>query len=90
MKTTTETVKNVTYSGGSRIATVEQTCTRADDAEKLGNLYFRLSDLYRRIDANPAPSENELTALNKDLEVVLADIETYKGYLAGYETATAE
>ena len=46
---TMETVKNVAYGNGTRISTVERVVTRADDAEQLGNLYFRLSGVYRQL-----------------------------------------
>ncbi len=80
-----ETVKNVTYAGTTRVATVERTVTRSEDLEQLGNLYFRLSDIYRRIDAAVKPGTDELVALNADKARIQSEIETYKGYLAGYE-----
>lgn len=79
----TETVKTVTYEKGTRISTVERVITRADDAEQLGNLYFRLSDIYRRLDN--CTDETECTALEADKAAILAEIETYAGYLNGYE-----
>jgi len=83
---TTETVKTVTYENGTRISTVERVVTRADDCEQLGNLYFRLSDIYRRLDT--CGTDAERAALEADKAVILADIETYAGYLNGYETIT--
>lgn len=83
---TTETVKAVTYENGTRISTVERVVTRADDAEQLGNLYFRLSDIYRRLDS--CETDTERAALEADKAVILAEIETYAGYLNGYETIT--
>lgn len=78
-----ETVKNVTYTNGTRIATVEQTVSRSDDAEKLGSLYFRLSDIYRRLD-DEGIAESERLALKLDLEKVEEEIKEYIGYLTGY------
>ena len=83
---TTETVKTVTYENGTRISTVERVVTRADDAEQLGNLYFRLSDIYRRLDN--CTDENERAALETDKAAILAEAETYTGYLNGYENIT--
>lgn len=83
---TTETVKTVTYENGTRISTVERVVTRADDCEQLGNLYFRLSDIYRRLDT--CGTDAERAALEADKAVILADIEIYAGYLNGYETIT--
>lgn len=80
----TETVKAVTYSDGKRIATVERTASRADDAEKLGDLYFRLSDVYRR--KQDCTDENELAALEADRAKISAEIAEYTGYLDGYES----
>lgn len=80
----TETVKAVTYSGGKRVATVERTASRADDAEKLGDLYFRLSDVYRR--KQDCTDENELAALDADRAKISAEIAEYTGYLNGYES----
>ncbi|MBQ7982260.1 MAG: hypothetical protein IJ302_01720 [Clostridia bacterium] len=80
---TTETVKTVTYENGTRISTVERVVTRADDCEQLGNLYFRLSDIYRRLDA--CGTDAERAALEADKAVILTEIETYVGYLNGYE-----
>ena len=37
--TVTETIKSVNYSNGSRIATIEQVISRADDCAEIGNLY---------------------------------------------------
>ena len=80
----TETVKAVTYNGGKRVATVERTASRADDAEKLGDLYFRLSDVYRR--KQDCADENELAALEADRTKISAEISEYTGYLDGYES----
>lgn len=82
MNTNTE-VKSVEYKNCKRIATLTQTVSRADDCEELGNLYFRLSDIYRRLDN--CTDETERAALDADKSVMLTDIETYSGYLAGYD-----
>lgn len=79
----TETVKTVTYEKGTRISTVERVITRADDAEQLGNLYFRLSDIYRRLDDEGIADSEKLT-LKLDLGKVEEEIKEYIGYLEGY------
>ena len=78
-----ETVKNVVYTNGVRVSTVERIVTRANDCEELGNLYFRLSDIYRRLEAEGIADE-ERDALNLDLAEILAKIAEYRGYLDGY------
>ena len=80
---TMETVKNVAYGNGTRISTVERVVTRADDAEQLGNLYFRLSGVYRQLENCTDAAEHD--ALEADKAVILAEIGTYVGYLNGYE-----
>lgn len=80
---TMETVKNVAYENGTRISTVERVVTRADDAEQLGNLYFRLSGVYRQLGICTDAAEHD--ALEADKAVILAEIGTYVGYLNGYE-----
>lgn len=78
-----ETIKDIRYDAGSRIATVEQVVTKADDYAEVGNLYFRLSDLYRRLEADI--DEGELAALEKDMATVRLELEKYLGYLEGYD-----
>lgn len=78
-----ETIKDIRYDAGSRIATVEQVVTKADDYAEVGNLYFRLSDLYRRLEADI--DEGERTALEKDLTAVRLELDKYLGYLEGYD-----
>ena len=80
---TMETVKNVAYENGTRISTVERVVTRADDAEQLGNLYFRLSGVYRQLESCTDAAEHD--ALEADKAVILTEIGTYVGYLNGYE-----
>ena len=80
---TMETVKNVAYENGTRISTVEKVVTRADDSEQLGNLYFRLSGVYRQLENCTDAAEHD--ALEADKAVILAEIGTYVGYLNGYE-----
>ena len=79
----TDTVKTVTYTNGKRVATIERTVSRADDAEKLGELYYRLSDIYRR--KQDSTNADELTALETDRSKIAAQITEYLGYLNGYE-----
>lgn len=80
---TMETVKTVAYENGARISTIERVATRADDAEQLGNLYFRLSGVYRQLENCTDAAERD--ALEADKAVILAEIGTYVGYLNGYE-----
>jgi len=77
-----EMVKNVSYSGGNRTAVVEKVVSRADDAAYLGNLYYRLSDFYRRLEMEITDEERAL--IQRDLADVLAEITEYRGYLDGY------
>lgn len=77
-----ETVKGVSYSGSQRVAVVEQKVSRADDAAHLGELYFRMSDFYRRLDMEIP--EDERVLILADLAEVEAEIEEYCGYLNGY------
>lgn len=79
----TETVKNVSYTNGRRIATIEQNISRSDDCEHIGTLYYRLSDIYRRMDNNDISTE-EQEALEKDIIAVKEELNTYLGYLSGY------
>ena len=79
----TDTVKTVTYTNGKRVTTIERTVSRADDAEKLGELYYRLSDIYRR--KQDSADEDELAALETDRSKIAAQITEYLGYLNGYE-----
>ena len=83
MKRITETIKAVTYEKGSRVAVIEQKISRADDCEELGNLYFRLSDIYRRLDMEGI-AESERKALLSDRADLTAKIMEYRGYLEGY------
>lgn len=78
-----ETTKNVTYTNGSRVATIEQVISRADDCAHIGQLYYRLSDIYRRLEMEIPDTER--VALEKDLKTVKSEIETYVGYLEGYD-----
>lgn len=78
-----ETIKDIRYDAGSRIATVEQVVTKADDYAEVGNLYFRLSDLYRRLETDI--DEGERAALEKDLAAVRLELDKYLGYLEGYD-----
>lgn len=77
-----ETVKRVTYENGARVTTVEQVISRSDDCAKLGDLYYRMSDYYHRLDGEI--SDEERAAIEKDLVDVKAQIEVYSGYLDGY------
>ncbi|MBO4931669.1 MAG: hypothetical protein J6I42_05750 [Clostridia bacterium] len=83
MKRITETIKAVTYEKGSRVAVIEQKISRADDCEELGNLYFRLCDIYRRLEETEDATERD--ALEVDRVKIAAEIERYRGYLEGYE-----
>lgn len=83
MKRITETIKAVTYEKGSRVAVIEQKISRADDCEELGNLYFRLCDIYRRLEEIENAAERD--ALEADRVKIAAEIERYRGYLEGYE-----
>lgn len=80
--TVTETIKSVNYSNGSRIATIEQVISRADDCAEIGNLYYRLSDYYRSFELTGTNEERE--AILKDIAEVKEKIEIYTSYLAGY------
>lgn len=82
MKRIMETIKTVTYENGSRVAVIEQKISRADDCEELGNLYFRLCDIYRRLE--DVTDENERAALEADRVKIAKEIERYRGYLEGY------
>lgn len=79
-----ETVKSVTYAAGRRVATVEQVVSRAEDCEEMGNLYFRLSDLYRRLEDFGDGAESERTAILDDISAVREKIKEFDGYLKGY------
>ncbi len=83
MKRITETIRTVTYENGSRVAVIEQKISRADDCEELGNLYFRLCDIYRRLEEAEDAAERD--ALEADRVKITAEIERYRGYLDGYE-----
>ena len=83
MKRITETIKAVTYEKGSRVAVIEQKISRADDCEELGNLYFRLCDIYRRLEETDDEAERD--GLEADRVKVAAEIERYRGYLDGYD-----
>ncbi|MGN1410284.1 MAG: hypothetical protein ACI4XJ_08915 [Eubacteriales bacterium] len=87
MNTNTE-VKSVEYKNSKRVATLTQTVSRADDCEELGNLYFRLSDIYRRLDME---TDTDIqTALLSDRDAIITQINTFTEYLAGYDTAETE
>lgn len=79
-----ETIKNVAYGKGVRVSTVERVVTRADDCEEIGNLYFRLSDIYRRLDMEGI-TEAERETLMSDRADLIAKITEYHGYLEGYD-----
>ena len=75
-----ETIKNVAYGKGVRVSTVD----RADDCEEIGNLYFRLSDIYRRLETEGI-TEAERETLMSDRADLTAKIMEYRGYLEGYD-----
>lgn len=77
-----ETIKNISYENGARVATVEQVISRADDSAKLGDLYYRMSDLYRRADGEI--NDDERVLIEKELAEVKAQIAVYTEYLNGY------
>lgn len=77
-----ETVMNVVYENGARVATVEQVNSRSDDCAEIGNLYYRLSDYYRRLEQGITDEERE--AIHRDIAEVKEKIDVYIGYLAGY------
>lgn len=83
MKKANETVTNVVYANGVRVATLEQVNTRADDCAAVGALYYRLSDIYRRLETDGI-DETERTALETDLAQVKAELSVALGYLEGY------
>lgn len=83
MRKINETIKNVTYNRGTRVATVEQVISRADDCAHVGELYFRMSDIYRRLDMEI--SDEERTALETDLVTLNEELTTYLDYLNGYD-----
>jgi len=78
-----ETVTDVKYENGMRVSTIIRTETRAEDAEALGNCYFRLADAYRRLEVET--DDAVLTSLENDKTILLNQIETYKTYLSGYD-----
>lgn len=84
MRMTAETTKKVEFAGHQRTATVERVITRADDCAHIGELFFRLSDIYRRLDMAEGVSDIERTELLKELGAVTAEIDEYRGYLGGY------
>lgn len=77
-----ETIKKVSYENGTRVAMLEQVISRADDCSKIGELYFRMSDLYRR--AEEEITEEERNMIEKELAEVKAQILVYTEYLNGY------
>lgn len=77
-----ETIKNISYENGARVATVEQVISRADDSAKLGDLYYRMSDLYRRADGEI--NDDERVLIEKELAEVKEQIALYTEYLNGY------
>ena len=83
MRNIKETIKDITYKNGARVTTVEQVVSRADDCVKLGELYYRMADYYRRIEQDITDEEREI--ISKDLGEVKAQISVYLGYLEGYE-----
>ena len=64
------------------MATVEQVISRADDSAKLGDLYYRMSDLYRRADGEI--NDDERVLIEKELAEVKEQIAVYTEYLNGY------
>lgn len=80
--TTIETIKDISYQNGRRVAMVEQVISRADDCAKMGELYFRMSDLYRRMEDDI--TEEERAAIAEDLKSIKAEMAVYTGYLEGY------
>lgn len=77
-----ETIKNISYENGARVTTVEQVISRADDSAKLGDLYYRMSDLYRRADGEI--NDDERVLIEKELAEVKEQIAVYTEYLNGY------
>ena len=82
MRNTKETIKSVNYENGARVAVVEQIISRADDCAEIGNLYYRLSDYYRRLEQDITDEEKEM--IRRDIENVKEQIIVYSGYLDGY------
>lgn len=82
MRRGTEVIKTVEYTNGRRVATVEQVISRADDCEAMGDLYFRLSNLYRRLE--DVINEAERAGISGEIADVRAEIARYAGYLDGY------
>lgn len=80
--TAIETIKDISYQNGRRVAMVEQVISRADDCAKMGELYFRMSDLYRRMEDDI--TEEERAAIAEDLKSIKAEMAVYTGYLEGY------
>ena len=78
-----ETVKSVEYSGVNRVATIEHTISRKNDCEHIGNLYFRIADIYRIIDAADTTEEDRALA-RTNLATLQAELEEYLVYLSGY------
>lgn len=77
-----ETIKNISYENGARVATVEQVISRADDSAKIGEFYFRMSDLYRSADEEI--TDEERAVIEKELAEVKEQIAVYTEYLNGY------
>ena len=80
--TAIETIKDISYQNGRRVAMVEQVISRADDCAKMGELYLRMSDLYRRMEDDI--TEEERAAIAEDLKSIKAEMAVYTGYLEGY------
>lgn len=87
MNTNTQVI-SVEYKNSKRVATLAQTVSRSDDCEELGNLYFRLSDIYRRLDTET--DTDAQTALLSDRDAIITQINTFTEYLSGYDTPEAE
>lgn len=82
-RTIKETIRNISYENGTRVEVVEKVISRADDCAKVGELYFRMSDLYRRLENNEINAD-EREVIAKELDEVKDQIWTYTGYLDGY------
>ena len=79
-----EQVTNVTYEGQNRVETITRTVTKADDADKLGALYYQLGALLRRLQTNSL-NDAAKASVNEQITVIKASITEMAQYLAGYE-----
>lgn len=78
-----ESIKDITYKNGARVTTVEKVITKADDCAEIGNLYYRLSDLYHR--SNADITDEERAVIEKETAEIKAKIVEFAKYLDGYE-----